>query len=222
MSNQKKTQKKYFSDKFGEFQLLGIDEFRKSLERDFFATAEISWTRDIDNGTTDLIVNLECNFDLTEILFHLNNGTWGGFSSENNTIPNFQKSIEKLTEQNKNKVDITELSINLKDTSLIVTKIYPQSILDYLAAILPAISANFVHFTKGLTELPFEIFVPVFIEQTLSMGTSSTSCRKQHSISKGYFDYWGLYFESNIEKDASIYDVRNKSIIDGDFFLLDN
>ncbi len=220
MSNQKNTKRGYIPNNGGP-HIFGVDEFRKSLERDFFADSEITLKKDRDGHTTNLIVNLYCNFGLTESLFQLNNGNWGGVLPENQEIPKFERAIQKLSEHNHNEVDLAELSINFKDSSLIITKIYPRSISDYLSAILPAISANFVHFTKGMTEMPFEIFIPVFVEQTMTIGSSGANYRKLHNIAKGYFDYWGLYFESNADKDASIYDVRNKNIIEGDFFFLD-
>lgn len=221
MSSHKKTTKKFASGQGGGSRLIGLRDFRKNLERDFFAESQISWKLDKDGITTNLIVNLNCNFSLTESLFHLNNGNWGGFLVESQEAPKFEQSIQELVNKNNRPIEIVEFCLNLRDTSLIISKIYPRSITDYLGAILPAISSNFVHFTKGLTEMPFEIFVPVFIEHTQKQAIDSIDTNNVKGSTRGYFDYWGLYFESNAEKDAVIYDVKNKNIIEGDFFLLD-
>ncbi|RNC89871.1 MAG: hypothetical protein ED555_10485 [Allomuricauda sp.] len=195
----------------------GLGEFRKSLDRDFFAESEVTTRWDKDGVTANLTLNLNCNLNLTECLFHLNNGNWGGFLVESKQAPKFERLVRNLTKKNEMPLEIAEFCVNFKDTSLIVSKIHPQSIPDYLGAILPEICANFVHFTKGLTEMPFEIFVPVFLEP-VPQSNEQSPMKPTH---KGYFDYWGLYFESNADMDARIYDVKNKKIMEGDFLLLD-
>ena len=219
MPNHNKSTKTNITGKVEGLKLYGLDTFRKNLERDFYAVADISSKPDKDGFTTNLVIDLKCNFSLTQCLFHLNTGNWGGFLTESQEVPKFEKSIQELIDKNKNPLDIIELSINLRDTSLIISKIYPNSIQDYLGAILPAISANFIHFTKGLTEMPFEIFFPVFLDQTPLGSVNAASGKNLKSLTKGYFNYWGLYFESNAEKDAVIYDVKNKTITKGDFSL---
>lgn len=221
MPHPNRTKKGILPSNLGECPLFGLEEFSKIIEKIFFADAEITQKHDQADGSTNLIINLNCNFGFPESLYHLNNGVWGGLSFDDHGDSSFEKTVQDFVSLNQNRVDIEELTINLKETSLIITKIHPNSITDHLGVILPAVGANFVHITKGLTEIPFEIFVPIFIEQTMTVGSTSTSYRMQHNTSKGYFDFWGLYFESNPDKDATIYDVRNKGIIQGDFFLLD-
>ncbi|MDT0607301.1 hypothetical protein [Croceitalea rosinachiae] len=198
--------------------LFGLHTFKNHLERDFFANATVRETLNKEN-TIDLVIELDCNFGLTESLFYLNNGNWGSFyTSKSKTFKAspFQTALFNLSEENGINVDIAELSINLKDTSIIITKIYNRSVPDQLGNILCHVSENFVHFTKGLTEMPYEIFIPVFEEQEQDVIKSMVSTTKSKT---DYFDFWGLYFESNI--DSAIYDLKNKSIIDeGDFFLL--
>ncbi len=219
MPKQNKPTKKITLSKGDEAHLFGLQNFKKSLEKDFFAECNITHNLGDDNLTTNLIVSLNCNFNLTDILFHLNNDNWGGFLVENKEVPRFERSIQDLIVKNERPLDILEFSIYLKDTSLIISNIYPQSITDSLGTILSTVSANFVHFTKGLTEMPYEIFLPVFKDKTFTDLCQSNFCTKHKECRKGYFDYWGLYFESNIENDPVIYDVKNKTITEGDLLL---
>ncbi|WP_350285586.1 hypothetical protein [uncultured Croceitalea sp.] len=197
---------------------VGLKQFRKTLERDFFADARVRVTNHLAKNA-ELVIELDCNFGLTESLFHLNNGNWGSFYAscpKEDTANPFQIALFQLSEENDCQFDIHELIINLRDTSLVITKIFDQSIPDQLGNILSSISENFVHFTKGLTEMPYEIFVPVFEEQNGAYPKSGRSTKKSKT---DYFDFWGLYFESSCE--GAIYDLKSKSVIDeSDFFLL--
>jgi hypothetical protein len=77
-----------------------------------------------------------------------------------------------------------------------------------------------VYFTKKFTETPYEIYIPVFEEDHFENDTKLKNIRIGNNNKKDYFEYWGLYFDS--EKDAVIYDLKNKSIIFGDLFMLNH
>lgn len=202
-------------------ELNGIDMFKKSLEKYFFAKANILPDTTKKDLHSHLIISLSCNFGLTESLFHLNSGNWGGFCKNSNQLEysGFELAVNELQELNTNDIVIEEIAIHFKDTSLFITKIPNQDITDQLCAILSAISENFVHFTKGLTEMPYEIFVPVFEETTEADDNISWTLAK---VRTNYFNYWGMYFHSEINQDSSVYDLKSKTIIDGDFFLLNS
>lgn len=195
----------------------GLDDFAKALERDFFADVEMQCRYHPDKEKTDLILNLYFNFGLTESLHHFNSGNWGGFaygSDNTNKMPSFDAAFHKLSESNNNTIDIAEVSLHFKDTSIIVTRIYDYSIPEQLGEIIFKISEHFVYFTKGLTEMPFEVFVPVFEHHPQKV------CEpKQHQ--KSYFNFWGLYFENDIHHDVMVYALETKKLQKEDFFLLD-
>ncbi|NQZ44574.1 MAG: hypothetical protein HRT65_09700 [Flavobacteriaceae bacterium] len=199
-------------------EIVGLDTFRKHLERDFFAEATIKH-HGVSEGRLDLVIELKCNFGLTESLFYLNNGNWGSIdadSSKSRGASPLQDSLYYLQQENNIQVDIEELSIHLRDTSIIITKIYQQSVADQLCAILAEVGGNFVHFTKGLHEMPYEIFVPVFEETQGDFTMADFHAQKSKS---NYYEYWGLYFESSDE--SVIYDLKSKNMVDEtDFFLL--
>ncbi|WP_420602018.1 hypothetical protein [Flagellimonas sp.] len=91
-----------------------------------------------------------------------------------------------------------------KDTSLIITRIYDHSIPAQLEDIISKASEHFVYFTKGLTEMPYEIFVPVFEDNT----QNTTEISKNQST---YFDYWGLYFDDEVQHDVNGIHLKNKT-----------
>lgn len=195
-------------------KLEGIDSFKKNLEKYFFSQVII---RDYGTEATSakLVLELNCNFGLTEMLHHLNSGTWGNFESKELS---FTRMIETLKASNDCALEIEELSIFLKDTSIVINKIYDESIPEQLEAILKSVSENFGHFTKGLTEIPYEIYVPVFEENLLENDSTLLNIKSGNNKVKDYFKYWGLYFYN--EDDVLIYDIKNNTTIPGDLQML--
>ncbi|MGX1929093.1 hypothetical protein [Flagellimonas sp. 2504JD4-2] len=195
----------------------GLEEFTRTLEKDFFAEASVQCRYNTEKFRADLIVELRCNFGLTESLHYYNSGNWGGFAqnSGNTQLPSpFDISYENLSDLNKGAIDIAELSLHFKDTSIIVTRIHDQSIPQLLGEIISKVSEHFVYLTKGLTEMPYEIFVPVFedVPQTFN---------KVSETDLSYFDHWGLYFDDQVNHDAMVYNLNTKKLFKEDFFLLD-
>ncbi|MEM9076602.1 MAG: hypothetical protein AAGC43_06155 [Bacteroidota bacterium] len=194
----------------------GLDDFLKILERDFFADVVAQCRYDVVKERTDLILDIHCNFGLTESLHHFNNGNWGGISPQNESysVSRFDDAFQKLCADNNDNVDISELSLHFKDTSLIVSRIQDYSIPEELAGVITTLSEHFVYFTKGLTEMPYEIFVPVF-EDIEQHALEAEGQRRQ------YYDFWALYFHDDINHEVLIYDLKNKELTKEDFFLLD-
>lgn len=192
----------------------GLNCFKDNLEKYFFSQVNI---RDYSPETTSakLVLELNCNFGLTEMLHHLNLGTWGNFGSKKQSFTSF---LNTLRESNDFYVEIEEFSIFLKDTSIIINKIYDESIPEQLEAVLRSVSANYVHFTKGLTEVPYEIYVPVFEEGLLENDATLMNIKSGNNNVNDYFKYWGLYFYA--EDDAVIFDLKNNTIVSGDLKML--
>ncbi|WP_420399950.1 hypothetical protein [Flagellimonas sp.] len=192
----------------------GLDEFIRVLEKDFFAelTVKCQYERAIER--TELILDVSCNFGLTEGLHHFSTGNWGGFSCTENGKSSFDTAFEQLSNLNDGNIDIAELSIHFKDTSVIITRIQDYSIPDQLGAIINKASEHFVYFTKGLTEMPYEIFVSVFEDASQKGGSLE-------NWEQSYFDHWGLYFEDDPQHDVMVYCLESKTMKKEDFFLLD-
>ncbi len=200
-------------------RIKGINLFKNRLEKFFFADVDFTLTETKTNSNFYLNIGLSCNFGITESLFHLNNGNWGGFCKNSSKLEysGFELAVHDLKHGNINEIIIEETAIHFKDTSLFITKIPNHNITDQLHDILSAVSENFVHFTRGLTEMPYEIFVPVFEESTEENNNTSWTKAK---VKTSYFNYWGMYFHSEVNQDSLVFDLKSKTIIDGDFFLL--
>ncbi|MEK6154291.1 hypothetical protein WIW50_13555 [Flavobacteriaceae bacterium 3-367] len=205
-----------------DLKLKGLNAFKRSLERDFFSEVNIRHraTNDTESG---LIIELEGNFGLHEILYHLKNETWGNMikkdAVEHGTSP-FLRTLHELRELNQLHIDIEEFSLFLKDTAIIVNKVYEQSIPDQLENIMTSIAEHYVYFTKELTEIPYEMYIPVFEESLLENDATLANIRTGNNTAKDYFSFWGLYFDS--EDDAVIYDLANRSIVYGDLYMLNH
>ena len=194
----------------------GLEEFFKVIEKNFFAEVAIQGLYYDDSKKTDLIVELYCNFSIEDGLYHLKNGHWGtgSFGKNSDTNHAFQKAFQKVKKQNNKYVDIGELSIHFKDTSLVVAQTYNYSIPEQLDTLLLEISNHFIYFTKGISEIPYEIFVPVFEGNNYEFSGS-----KQNYIS--YFEYWGIYTEDEKgQEETRVYDLNAKKLHKEDFFLL--
>jgi len=195
-----------------DFRVEGLVSFKKDLERHFFAKAAIcNYT--IDDTEYLLAIELNCNLTLVELLFYYNRGDWGN----EDTLAYHLRKLAKINTLN---IDIGELSIHLKDTSIIINRLYHQSIQEQFQNIISEIANHYVHFTKGLSEVPYEIFVPVFEETNLETNTSFLNMAHGKSSKNDYFKYWGVYYQS--QDHPSIYDLGHLSLISGDLYMFNH
>jgi len=56
--------------------ILGLDSFVKNLEKSFFSELTVR-NASIEANFTSLILEMNCNYELSEMIFHYNSGTWG-------------------------------------------------------------------------------------------------------------------------------------------------
>ncbi|NNE76640.1 MAG: hypothetical protein HKN31_06150 [Pricia sp.] len=197
-------------------QINGVDSLRRSLEKYFFSEVVV---RNCNSKTlmTNLAIELYCNMNLVEVLFHFNKGSWGNFEQGDTS---FSQNMQLLIEQNDMFLDVGEFSLFFKDTTIIISKIYDNSIPEQLDAIFSEIGKNYVHFSKGLKEVPYEIYVPVFEECKDENDILIMNIEAGNNCEKDYFKYWALYFDS--EDDAVIYDLRDSHLENGDLFMLNH
>lgn len=194
----------------------GLDEFLKTLEKDFFAEAKIHFNYHKESKKTDLVLDLSFNFGITESLHFFTNGTWGGmtFSDKDQKVSSsFERAFGELSSKNNFSLDIAETSLHFRDTSIIISRIYDHSVPEQIGNILLKASEHFVYYTKGLTEMPYEIFVPVF--EYNSPNTIEPKKEKNN-----YFDYWGLYFEDESHQ-VMLYSLDKKKLYEVDLFLFE-
>ena len=218
-SNRSKKNYKYAGPKTYE-ATDGLDDFLRVLEKYFFATAKVKCKHDSLNNRTDLIIDLFHNFGIAECLRHFNNGDWGGYNfaeeSRSNIFSSINKALQVLNQKSAYPTDIMELSMHFKDTSIIISRLYRHSIPEHASNILTLVGKHFVYFTKGLTEMPYEIFVPVFED------TSIEDDPFKVNIETSYDNYWGLYFDKgNQEHEALIYSLQQKRFYEESIFLFE-
>lgn len=195
-----------------DFQIRGLESFKSDLEKHFFSIAGVcNYTSDKNESL--LAIELNCNLSLVELLFYFNRGDWGKdrFLSAH---------LQELAKINGVTVDVDELSIHLKDTSIVINRIYDLSIAQQFENILTEIAHHYVHFTKGLSEVPYEIFVPVIEETNLENNTSFLNMVHGNNSKNDYFRYWGVYYLS--QDEPSIYDLDSLALIAGDLFMLNH
>lgn len=197
--------------------LNGLENFIRNIEKDFFAEVEVYCIHDDDTKKTDLVMAVRCNYSIEDSVHYFKKGEWGGQTScekANRVRPTFRKAFRRMKKQNKNTVDIGEISFHFEDTSIIMAKIHDYSIPKHTDTLLFEISRHFAYFTKGVSEIPYEIFVPVFEDSEYERYKV-----KEKKIS--YFDYWGLYTEDDTGKEtATVYELATKAIQEEEFSFL--
>ncbi len=199
-----------------DLKIEGLEAFAKSLERHFFSEVTVRNCASLKTSV-QLAIELDCNLSLVEMLFHFNKGTWGNFRQNKSSFSELFRQLEK---KNGLHVDTEELTLVFKDTTIVIHKIYKNSIEEQLENIFRQIGKHYVHFSKGLTETPYEIYIPVFEECTHANDTLIRNIEAGNHSKKNYFKYWGLYCES--EEDAIIYDLKKMKIEQGDLIMLNH
>ncbi len=196
-------------------EIEGLDCFTKNLEKHFFSQVTVR-NCSTSNFSVNLVIELDCNFGLTETLHHFEKETWGNFQSPKKS---FAGALQQLKECNDLPIEVEEFSLFLKDTSIIVNRIYNESISLQLENILIKLNQHVIHFTKGFTEIPFEVYIPVFEDNVMeNEHTLLMNIKSGNNSEQDYFSYWGLYYYS--EDEAVVYDLKNQSIIKGNLQML--
>ncbi len=188
----------------------GLNTFVKNLEKHFFSKVSIR-----ENASNcekiNLVIELSCDLTLWELIHQHDTGNWGTFNQSKYSLSN---EISTLGSINGIQIDVDEFSITLKDTTVIVDKIYNQSIGEQLDYILLELGMHYVHYTKGYSEVPYEIFVAVFVENLMECELNMFNSKK----TQNYKSFWAIYFESEI--DAVIYDVQKSTFLYEDLYML--
>ena len=195
----------------------GLADFTNTVEKDFFAEVEVQSRYYTETKRTDLVLDIYCNFGITESLHNFNVGNWGGFKFSNEGVElesSFHTACEELNRKNNSSIDIAETTLHFKDTSIIISRLHQRSISEQIGNIMSKVSEHFVYFTKGLTQMPYEIFIAVYEEQRLDSFNLETN-------RDSYFNYWGLYFEDLEQHCVMVYDLNLKKLFKEHLFLFE-
>ncbi len=188
----------------------GLNTFVKNLEKHFFS--KISIRENSSNcEKINLVIELNCNLTLWELIHQYDTGNWGTFNQSKYSLSN---EINRLERNNNILIDVDEFSIILKDTTVIIDKIYNQSIGEQIDYILRELGMHYLQYTKGYSEVPYEIFVAVFVENPMQCELNLVNSKK----TQNYKNFWAMYFESEIE--AVIYDLQKSTFLYEDLYML--
>jgi hypothetical protein len=189
---------------------IGLNTFIQNLEKHFFS--KISIRENVSEADKlNLVIALKCDLSLNDLIHQYNSGNWGTFNTNKYILCNEIKMLEHI---NDIQIDVDEFSLELNDTTIIIDKIYNQSIGEQLDHILQELGSHYVHYTKQYSEVPYEIFVAVFVENLAQAEINPVFSKKTNN----YNSYWAIYFESEI--DAVIYDVQNATFIYEDLHMI--
>ena len=188
----------------------GLDTFVKNLEKHFFS--EISIRENSSNcEIVNLVIELNCNLTLWELIHQYDTGNWGTFNQSKYSLSNEINTVQKI---NDTLIDVDEFSIILNDTTVIIDKIYNRSIGEQIDYILCELGIHYMQYTKGYSEVPYEIFVAVFEEKLMQNKLNLVNSKK----TQNYKNFWAMYFESEI--DAVIYDVQKSTFLYEHLYIL--
>lgn len=197
-------------------EIIGIDNFIDTLEYHYFSHVSLK-KNDATTDSINLVLELNCNVDLLELLAHFKSGRWG--HNRKNETP-LKQSLELLESNNKVNIDIEELTLFLNDTTIVIKRIYNKSISTQFNSILKQVARNYVFLTRGLTQKPYEIFVPIFEDTLENYEVVNIHSSHLEVVPKSYSEFWGVYLDKDDE--ASIYDVKRTKYISGNLeFLTD-
>ncbi|WP_047415431.1 hypothetical protein [Cellulophaga sp. Hel_I_12] len=196
-----------------------FQDFRRIIEKEFFCDLAIHYSEKA-NHNIDLILELKLNFELQQGLpiIAVRNTDDLNFHLNTNSDYLFLNRLQQLAEQSSHKIDIEELTIVFTDCSLIIHRIFNQSIISQVRNIIQKIDDNQLNLTKGFTEVPYEIHIPVFEEKPLYGEINLLKFKTEETKICDYYKFWAVYFEHKI--DASFYDVANNEIFDGDLTMI--
>ena len=188
----------------------GLHTFVQNLEKHFFSKILIRENSSNCNNI-NLVIELNCNLTLWELIHQYDTGNWGTFNQSKYSLSN---EINRLERINDIPIDVDEFSMILKDTTVIIDKIHNQSIGEQLDYILRELGMHYMQYTKGYSEVPYEIFVAVFVENLTQCELNLVNSKK----TQNYKSFWAMYFESEI--DPLIYDVQKSTFLNEDLYML--
>ena len=203
-------------------RIQGLAKFITDIERDYFSQVIVRNIKP-DMNHNNLVVELNCPLRLVELVYQIKAGCCTYDTSDEKqgqcSSP-LEKAYFELSLKNETEIEIEEFALFLSDCSIIIKKIYPRSITEQLVNIFEAFSNHLEFLTNNLSEVPFEIYVPVFEEDLVENDTKIANVEQNNNERNDYYSYWGLYFEG--DEDAAIYELPKKRIINGDLYMLNH
>ena len=195
--------------------------FVKHVGRAFLAHVDIHESKHQTNFPS-IVIDVHSNMKLKEVVYCQQDGVWdflNPYTGEDIETVGMDEALKELRLQNPKGPQLEELNLYLGDCTIVIKRLYKNSIEEMLSRIFNNLAEHYAHLTQEHRIAPYEIFVPVFAEG-LPDKCLEEKHGKPHYCGCDYSRYWGLYFED--KNDAVIYDLSKKSFISGDLYMLDH
>lgn len=199
--------------------ILGLEAFRLKVEKEFFCDFNITCSKDL-NDCNNLILDVKFNFEIEQGIEFIAEGKFEDLDLSENKKLNFLflNMLRQISSINNIKIEIQELNLIFNDSTIVIHKIFEESIFIELNSLISEIHQNQLLFSNNLKKIPTEIHVPVFEEHAIDSDFNLLNLRMKAVKRQDYFAFWGLYFDNCIEAD--IYDFHNKQIISGELTMI--
>jgi hypothetical protein len=111
-SNKVKAQ--FTSRNKGNRDVIGLESLKNSLEKDYFSNVTIRNSK-VCCEQNNLVIELSCPLDLHEVLYHIQQGTWGTNEPMlvNKGLTVLSQHMQSIREINNAFIDVEELSFLL-------------------------------------------------------------------------------------------------------------
>lgn len=204
----------------------GLSLFKRRVEQLFFSDVIIR-NSDITGKKANLIIEITCNFTLTQGLSNLKTGIWAQLRQSANypsSYSEFFKLVLQLQEKNSFPIEVEEFSLLFNDCNIFIDKLYKHSIPEQLDIILYKLADYYSELTKGMRQVPYEIFIPV-IEEDVHNNTDVTETlvpkvKTDSYDASDYYNFWAMYFENH--EDAFMFSLIKRTIINGELSMLND
>ena len=149
-----------------------LEIFRLEIEKHYFSKVLIRVMTKSD-GLIEIGIEAQPNFWLSESIAYFKNSNWLNNQVDNsqNTFYKFNRALNNLRNNTSVYIDIAELSIYLLDTSLVIGKVYKNSISENYESVIATLIERMEDMVTDSLELPTEIFIRVDIEKSLNTHT---------------------------------------------------
>ncbi len=192
--------------------------FEKELEQIFLTDTNI-----IILGSTDnlirITIEIDSNFILLEMmsLLKMQKENMNYKSILSKTILRFKNAFYLLNKSLNSNVNIEELSIYLKKTSIVISSIDRNSIIEEIEDIVFAIIKHHQHFSTLMGIAPNEIHIPVIEDPVTKKLFDKEIATVPSLYQSAFLQFWGIYFDSHDQ--PFIYSLNRTSILPGDLDL---
>jgi len=191
-----------------------ISNFEKRLETIFFSETKVVICPS-EEDLFNLVIEINPTFSLAEMISLLRLPAYSyQWSSLNKMILNFKNEVLRFYDLLPGQVDIEEVSIYFRNTSITINSFNRNSILEEIIFITYSIIQHFDNYSTIMGSMPNAIHIPVIEDPTTKQLFGKDNSIVPPTYISPYAKYWGLYFD--ILNKPVVYDLQGTNITPGD------